>query len=233
MGTLGAGAAGLLAGSGVAGAGSPATPPVLGERCVFPLPFAPDSLRGISAETITWHHDTHYAGYVARLQSIDEQLARSAPGSECYDPGRYAGLKRDEAFAANGALLHEVYFGSLGGHGSPGDGPVEAALTACFGSIPRWLVDMRAVAMAASGWALLCLNLSDGRLHNYLVDRHQLGAIWGAAPVIAVDMFDHAYYRDFGSNRGAYVEAFFENLHWGRVNARYVSLVGGCSGALG
>lgn len=226
VGAMGVGAASLLAAGGAVFGQAVEAPREAAQHQVKPLQYAADSVAGISREVISWHHGTHYAGYVSKRNAIEGQLAKLGPGTEGFDSRVYAGIKRDEAFNASGMILHEVYFDNLGGDGVPGEDIIEAGITAFFGSLERWEADTRAVAGAATGWALLCHDPSDGRLHNYLVDQHQLGAIWGAAPIVALDVFEHAYYRDFGPDRAAYLDVFFKNLHWGRIDRRYREALG-------
>jgi superoxide dismutase, Fe-Mn family len=216
---VGTGAVGVFTTAQLA-LGQTALPRPLGQHEVQPLQFASGALRGISEKVVTLHHDTHYAGYVKKRNAIEEQLAALGPGTPGFDARVYAGIKRDEAFNASGQVLHEVYFDNLGGDGQPGSGAAEEAIAACFGSLENWVADLTVCAAQATGWALLCYDPSDGRLHNFLVDSHQFGAIWGTAPVVALDVFEHAYYLDYGPNRADYIKAFFQNLHWGRLSTR-------------
>lgn len=94
--------------------------------------------------------------------------------------------------------------------------------------LQRWKEDFKATAISAklSGWGLLVVDrLWSGRLLNILVDEHQYGAIWGGIPMIALDVFEHAYYHKDGAKRAAYIDNFMANLHWGRINERYKKLV--------
>jgi Fe-Mn family superoxide dismutase len=113
----------------------------------------------------------------------------------------------------------------LGGDGDPQKGPeVVAAIEREFGSLDAWKADFKATALAAklSGWALLVYDqLYSGRLLNVLVDEHHYGAIWGGIPLIACDVFEHAYYHKDGPARARYVDNFLAHLHWGRINERY------------
>ena len=199
-----------------------------GEQQVMPLPFAAGSLKGISEQLITWHHDRHYAGYVKNRNDIERQLARMKPSADDFDAKHYGGLKRQLSFHTCGQILHENYFTVLGGDGQAGaDSPVAQALRRDFGSLEAWRADLRATADAAGiGWGVTCYDRSSGRLVNYLVELHQNGAIWNAAPVVALDGWEHAYYRDYGPNKGEYLDAFFANLHWGRINAVYQAVAG-------
>jgi Fe-Mn family superoxide dismutase len=74
------------------------------------------------------------------------------------------------------------------------------------------------MARTARGWALL--GYLNGKLHNYSVDYHDIGAIWGARVLLALDVWEHAYYLDYGPDKEKYFEAFFKNINWNKVSAR-------------
>ena len=191
------------------------------------LPYAYNALDGISEEVVRWHHDRHFAGYVKKRNAIEQKLAAMTPGAADFDAEAFAGLKRAETFNASGMILHGIYWDNLGGDGRPD--PALAfvqALTTRFGSADAWQAELRAVALAATGWALCCYDPSDGQLHNYLCDSHHEGAVWGTGVIVALDVFEHAYYRDYGPERAGYLDAFFRNLHWGRLDVRYRHLAG-------
>ena len=200
----------------------PFVPP--GEHQQRPLPFAPGSLRGISEEQITLHHGRHYSGYVTNRNAIEKALAAMNPAAEGFDARKYAGLKRQETFNACGQVLHESYFSILGGNGQIGsESSVASAIRRDFGSYRSWQTDLQATANAAGvGWGVTCFDPSSGRLINFLVELHQLGAVWAAVPIVALDAWEHAYYHDYGPDKGKYFDAFFQNLHWGRINDAYL-----------
>lgn len=192
------------------------------EHKVKPLPFAYDSSRGISEQVNRWHHDTHYAGYVAKRNEIEQKLAQFDKAKANANYSEIGELKRRETFNASGQILHELYYEMMGGDGAmDANSPIANALENEFGSIENWKADYAATSKAALGWAVLCLDPSDGRLHNYLVDYHNVGAVWGAIPLLALDVFEHAYYKDYGPERGKYVEAYLSNVDWKKVNARH------------
>lgn len=189
----------------------------------FPdLPYPYDSLDGISEQVVTWHHDKHSAGYAKKRNTIEKKLAAMDPSSADFDSFAFAGLKRHEAYNAAGMILHIAYWECLGGNSVADPNlPVVKAINACWGSTVKWRAELAAVAKGATGWALTCYDPSDGRLHNYLVDEHHEGAVWDAQVVVALDVFEHAYYHDYGPDRAKYIDAYFRNLHWGRINQRF------------
>ena len=87
-----------------------------------------------------------------------------------------------------------------------------------FGSLDAWKEDMVATGIAARGWAVLAFDFKDNKLHNYGADAHNVGAVWGAAPLIALDVYEHAYMLDYSIDRKSYIAAFFKNLDWGFAN---------------
>jgi Fe-Mn family superoxide dismutase len=140
------------------------------------------------------------------------------------------GLKREELIAAGSVVLHEVYFESLGGHGDnppSGRGEPTAALAQAlerdFGSVGRWQTEFTAMAKAlagGSGWAILCWSERLGRLVNQWAADHAHGFA-GATPILALDMYEHAYHLDFGAKAAAYVDQAMVNLNWERIGARF------------
>lgn len=176
----------------------------------------PYTLNGLSLKLIESHYENNYGGALRRLNAITEQLESldfaKAPGHVIN------GLKREELVALNSTLLHELYFASLGGDGQPTPG-IKEALARDFGSYQKWKAEFRAMAGAlggGSGWVLLTWLPRDGRLVNqYAADHSQAAA--GAIPVMALDMYEHAYHIDFGANVAAYVDTFMRNIDWAGV----------------
>jgi Fe-Mn family superoxide dismutase len=194
------------------------------EHKVKALPFAYGSQKGISELTDKRHHDTHYAGYVAKRNEVEQKLETADKSKANANYSEFGELKRKETFNASGQILHELYWDMLGGDGkieSAAGSAMAKAIDEDFGSFENWKADMVATAKSSLGWAILCLDTSDGRLHNYLCDSHNIGAVWGAIPLLALDVFEHAYYGDYGPDRAKYIEACLSNVDWRKVEARY------------
>ena len=149
-----------------------------------------------------------------RLNAITEKLEAldfaSAPGYVIN------GLKREELVALNSTLLHELYFASLGGDGTRPTPAMREALARDFGSFDRWRDEFLAMGYAlggGSGWVLLTYVPRDGRLMNQYAAEHTQ-AVASGVPVLALDMYEHAYHIDFGANAKAYADAFLRNVDW-------------------
>ncbi len=187
-----------------------------------PLPFN-KQLIGISEKAIQIHHDKLYTGYVNKRNEIEEKLQTVDRASANATYSDYGELKREESFAANGVVLHEYYFSVLGGEGQP-SGDLIAAIEANFGSYDKWLEDFKAAGMVARGWVVLAYDFNTGKLHNYLCDAHNHGGIWGAMPIVVLDMYEHAYFIDYGSDRKTYIEDYMKNLNWEKANELFANV---------
>lgn len=183
---------------------------------IKPLPFDPKSIKGLSQKILVSHHDNNYAGAVKRLNAIAAQWATLDVAKT---PGFVInGLKREELMAMNSMILHEVYFDSLGQGGAP-EGRLAEAIARDFGSVERWSAEFSAMGKAeggGSGWVLLSWSPHDKRLVNQWGADHTNG-VAGGRPILALDMYEHAYHMDYGSGAGTYVDAFMAAINWNSV----------------
>jgi superoxide dismutase, Fe-Mn family len=185
-----------------------------------PLHCRPWLLQGLSPKLIESHYENNYGGALRRLNAIAAQLA----GADFAKlPGvTLNGLKREELIAHNSVILHELYFASLGGDGRDPASFAEV-LTRDFGSVDRWKAEFAAMGRAlggGSGWVLLTYVPREGTLVNQYASDHSQSLASGI-PILALDMYEHAYHIDFGANAGAYVDTFLRNIDWKGVVARY------------
>lgn len=197
------------------------------------LPFDPAALHRLSLGLITSHHQNNYGGAVKRLNAIRAQLAGTAFATA---PGfQLNGLKREELIATNSMLLHELYFGSLGGDGVTMEPAMKLALDANFSGVERWREEFVACAKAlggGSGWVLLVFQPREGTLVIQWAADHT-HAVAGGVPILTLDMYEHAYHMDYGAAAGAYVDAFMDNIDWAAVYARYQRAVHAASEPIG
>jgi Fe-Mn family superoxide dismutase len=180
----------------------------------------PWTLNGLSLQLIESHYENNYGGALRRLNAITGQLGSLDFANT--PPHVLNGLKREELVALNSTLLHELYFASLGGDGQPTK-EMSQALARDFGSLERWRAEFRAMGYAlggGSGWVLLSYVPRDGRLINQYASEHSQ-SIASGVPILALDMYEHAYHMDFGANARAYVDTFFRNIDWRALAERY------------
>ena len=187
---------------------------------IKPFSLDPKSVKGISEKILISHYENNYVGAVKRLNAIAAQLMEldfaKAPNF------LINGLKREELVAMNSMILHEAYFDSLGGGGAA-RGSLGDAIARDFGSVDRWRAEFSAMGKAeggGSGWVLLSYSPHDKRLVNQWAADHT-NAVAGGRPVIALDMYEHAYHMDYGAKAGAYVDAFMEAINWDNAAKLY------------
>jgi Fe-Mn family superoxide dismutase len=175
----------------------------------------------MSPRLIESHYEHDYGGAVARLNAITREIEALDPAVA--RPDAYGRLKRDQIAALNATLLHELYFASLGGDGRDVPERIAGALAECFGSVQRWRREFVALATSLAGgcgWALLSWLPRDRALINHTAADHSQ-SIPGAIPIMALDMYEHAYHGEFGANADGYVAGFMRNIDWAAVQARY------------
>jgi superoxide dismutase, Fe-Mn family len=193
-------------------------PAYRGDHQPKPLGFDPAKLRGLSEKLLRSHHENNYTGAVKRLNLIQQQLGRLPKDAAPYQTGS---LKREELIATNSMLLHEIYFGNLGGDGKPG-GTVVEMIKAQYGSLETWEQEFRQTGLSlggGSGWVVLAFDPHEKAAHTYWLADHTHSLAWGT-PLLVMDMYEHAYAMDYGANARGYVDAFFQNVQWDDVNRR-------------
>jgi Fe-Mn family superoxide dismutase len=180
-------------------------------------------LDGISRESVEAHYKL-YEGYVAKRNEILGKLEGVDLGGANQTYSEIRALKVELTFAVGGIKNHEIYFEHLGGGGGdPGDA-FGRLVERDFGSIEAWRADLKATGMAGRGWAWTAYDWDEGRLFNYIGDAQNTFPVWNATPLVALDVYEHAYFLDYRTDRASYIDAFFDNLDWTTVNdwvARY------------
>jgi superoxide dismutase, Fe-Mn family len=174
-------------------------------------------LDGISRAAVEAHYKL-YEGYVAKRNEILEKLdgVDLSSANQAYSDLR--ALKVDLTFAIGGIKNHEIYFEHLGGDGGNPGGAAAQLIQRDFGSVDAWRADLRATGMAARGWAWTAYDWDEGRIFNYIGDAQNTFPVWNATPLVALDVYEHAYFIDFQTDRASYIDAFFDNLDWSVVN---------------
>jgi Fe-Mn family superoxide dismutase len=188
-----------------------------------PLPFSGPQ-GAISEKTLSIHHDKLYVGYVDKKDEIAEKLKALSHGGDLAGANQsyseLRALKQGETFAVNGVYLHEWYFANLGGDGKPA-GKIAKDLEAKYDSMDNFLKYFAACGMAARGWVVLAWDTHDKTLRIYNCDAHNQGGVWGALPLLILDVYEHAYFIDYGSDRKAYIQEFLNHVNWPAVEERY------------
>lgn len=183
-----------------------------------PLACDPARIKGMSERLVVSHYENNYGGAIKRLNLITEELAELDFGAA---PGFVInGLKREQLIATNSMILHELFFDGLGEQSSP-DVELMSVMNRDFGSYERWRAEFMAMGKAqagGSGWVLLMYSPRDGRLTNQWAMDHTT-TLAGGRPILALDMYEHAYHMDYGAKAAGYVDAFMDAINWPKVRA--------------
>ncbi len=180
-------------------------------------------LQGISDATLEMHFGL-YEGYVRNANLLNERLAelRAAEKAIGGNPG-YAELVRRFGFEYDGMRLHEYYFDNMTCKPADiGTGKLYNALGDTYGGFQEWKTDFIAVSgMRGVGWVIAYCDVMNGQITNHWIDDHENGHLAGCVPIVVVDVWEHAFIKDYKpGERGKYIEAFFANIDWKACEAR-------------
>jgi Fe-Mn family superoxide dismutase len=166
------------------------------------------------------HHDAHHRAYVDGLNNAEAKLA------EAREKGDFSLVKhweRELAFHGSGHILHTLFWNSMKpGGGGPATGKIAELIDRDFGGYDNFKKQFTAAAVAVegSGWTLLCCNPAFGKLEILTAEKHQNLTQWGVIPILALDVWEHAYYLKYQNKRAAFVEAWWNLVDWDGVNGR-------------
>ena len=197
-----------------------ATRPLLSNHEMRPLAFDPARLQDLSKKNLESHWSNNYGGSVRALNEINRRLleARTTPDLPAYV---YNDLKREHLMRTGSVILHELYFDNLGGNGqAPAN--LRSMLSKAFGTFDDWETEFRRISAGlggGSGWVLFGYNQQFQIMENYWMADH-MHAPATTVPLLVMDMYEHSYHMDFGASTKRYIDAFFKNINWDKVEAR-------------
>lgn len=177
---------------------------------------------GLNDELLKMHFKL-YQGYVNNTNTLLEKIAALNVDGKTTPP-EFAGFKHMLGWEYDGMVLHEYYFGNLGGNKQTlkTDDPLHQKIIRDFGSYENWRNDFIATgSMRGIGWVILYLEPKLGRLINTWINEHDLGHLAGGSPLLVMDVFEHAYITQFGLDRAQYIKVFFDNIDWAVVSERF------------
>lgn len=179
-------------------------------------------MKGFGDQTMK-NHFKLYQGYVKNTNLLISILDSYANEGKLNTP-QFGALQRRLGWEWDGMRLHELYFSNLGGEGKLNPiYEVYKVIVDQFGSYQAWEADYKATGVIRGiGWVVLYQDRKTGRLFNCWINEHATGHLANGAPLLIMDVWEHAYLLDYGLDRAAYIDAFFENINWDVVNKRYV-----------
>jgi superoxide dismutase, Fe-Mn family len=188
--------------------------------------FNLSGLNGISDETLEMHFKL-YEGYVKETNNLTDRITEFIKDGNVdqEEMPAYSELTRRLGFEYNGMVLHEYYFDNLisGGSSDPAKtSQFVKAAAATFGSYEIWKADFVGIGkMRGVGWAICSQNPANGRISNHWITLHETGNVAGFAPILVMDVWEHAYLLDYKpAEKSKYIEAFFANIDWEAVETR-------------
>lgn len=187
----------------------------------------PFQTAGLSAKMLEEHWKL-YDGYVTNVNHLNKLIWDVLESGKELDNGAYSEMQRRLGFEYNGMVLHESYFGALkSGVPLAPSSPLVAKFQEDFGGFERWKKQFMEIgSFRGVGWVVLNYDPLLKRLQNFWTSDHEMGNIAGFVPILAMDVWEHAYVMDYGSSsaegagRAAYVETYFKNIDWEVVSAR-------------
>ena len=172
-------------------------------------------------QTVRLHHDIHHQGYVNGLNTALDKLA------EAREKGDFALIKhweREVAFHGSGHYLHSIFWTNLSpnGGGQP-TGALAEQISKDFGSFEGFQKQLSAasVAVEGSGWGVLAYDPTSEQLLVLQAEKHQDLTVWGAVPLLVMDVWEHAYYLKYQNKRAAFIEALWNIINWNDVSERF------------
>ena len=168
-------------------------------------------------------HQGLLEGYVRELNDISSKLDGIDKSSANLNNSEFRSLKIDETYNHNAAFLHGMYFENISDLNSniTMDSLTFMRLQRDFGTFDAWQEDFVACALSArNGWAITAYNTQLGRYINTVIDLHSGNVMVGIIPIIVMDCWEHSYYKDYLSNRKAYVFGMMKELDWSVIEKR-------------
>jgi len=176
-------------------------------------------LKGISSNQLAQHIGL-YEGYVKKTNAAQKGLRKLHTADKAFASTSTRDLSLRQTYSLNGMILHEYYFAGLTAERSVPAGNVADILEKEHGGVQKWFQALISLGKAARGWVVFGLNLRDGHTHFYVLDAHDMYSPLLVIPLVVLDVYEHAYMIDYGTNRGAYLDAYAQLINWSVVTAR-------------
>jgi Fe-Mn family superoxide dismutase len=194
----------------------------IGGHTLPPLPYNYNALEPyIDEKTMRIHHDIHHKSYVDGLNAAEKKLAEARQSGN-FDLVKH--WERELAFNGAGHYLHTIFWNAMNpkGGGQP-KGALAEQIKRDFGSFEAFKQQFSAAAekVEGGGWAILVWSPRSGRLEILQAEKHQNLSQWDVIPLLALDVWEHAYYLKYQNKRPEYVKAWWNIVNWPYVAERF------------
>lgn len=169
-------------------------------------------------------HFELYENYIKSFNRVSAELDSADRSDVNSNNSQFRSLKIDETYNMNAIFLHELYFANISDTSSriTMDSLSYMRLQRDFGSFDKWQEDFLACCQASRcGWAITYYNLFTQTYMNAVVDLHSIEIPVGCLPVIVMDVWQHAYYKDYLRDVKTYTIAMMKELNWSAIEARF------------
>ena len=180
-------------------------------------PLLGGNLKGISDPQLTAHFGL-YENYINKINDLEVRIKGFDPNSQ--DTTNYRGWHLGQTAMLNGAVLHELYFGNLGQSDKEPSGTSKKMIDRDFGNLQNFVGHLKTVGKIMHGWSVAGLNYRTGKINVYGLESHNQGVPEMVYPILVLDVYEHAYMIDYGTDRKKYLDAFVVNLDWKAVEER-------------
>jgi len=185
------------------------------------LPYGYDALKPyISEDLLRLHHDKHHAAYVNGANAILQRLDKARADKADFDT---KATYKELSFHIGGHLLHYIFWENLAPAGKGGGGTPSGALAELidreYGSFDRFkkVFSQAAMSTEGSGWATLTFCKLTNRPLIMQVEKHNTNIYPMFRILMALDVWEHAYYLDYKNDRGKFIEAWWNIVNWGAI----------------
>jgi len=180
----------------------------------------------LSAGQIAPHHSAHYGGALRGFMNVQSEFDKSFEASTPIRGAAFDRMKQIQSSRGNSVLLHELYFDGLALKRVDVPETIGNAVAGRFGSLEKWAMDFVDSAQTAAGWAMLVVHPVNGKLYNVVSDEHAQGPLWLSAPLVVIDVYEHAFYIDYQNRKSDYIETFLDFIDWEEADKRYRQSLG-------
>ncbi|SET89050.1 superoxide dismutase, Fe-Mn family [Salinibacillus kushneri] len=194
----------------------------IGEHKLPPLPYDYDALEPvISEEIMRLHHDVHHQSYVDGLNKAEQMIDK---WSESQNSQMLRHWMREQSFNGSGHFLHTIFWNNMSprGGGKP-SGELAEHINEVFGDFNRFkkLFTNAAKSVQGTGWAMLVWELRSGRVAIQSIEKHNMYALWDVIPLLVLDVWEHAYYLQYKTDRAKYIDNWWRVVNWRDVQNRF------------
>ena len=176
-----------------------------------------DHIKGISDGQLKAHFAL-YEGYITKINDLEARIKNFNTNNQ--DTINYRGWHLEQTSMLNGAVLHELYFGNLGTSDKEPKSVLKKMIDRDFGNVQNFIGHLKLVGKLFHGWSIAAYNYRTGKINVYGLERHNLNVPTMVYPILVLDVYEHAYMIDYGTDRKKYLDAFVMDIDWKPVEER-------------